>query len=645
MKRISIILFTILLALNAFATIPSGTTIYLDVSQHKCCYATYMMRSDDIGICKKMKPVAGYTGLYSYKLNRSVNNKLRFAGTDRALQINNEDELNYNIDDFGAWTTSWVSSSALYCVVTDESGTCTWQAEPTATQDSPLTDAKITLAYNCTKHAFVAGIYAEFGNTPCGVRISSPAMAEDKVIKKPQSPFSYTISDNVASGETVTATISVYSDAACTNKVDERTFSATASSQDCSQTHEPVFCTGSTATLTASLEGDIYEWISDDPDINGATTRSVRIPTDHIGQYTYSVKTYQINIIMENNLMAGGDFENEGIGFSSDYTYVGKDVTADYGSHGQDIYTLTKDVSGFWRDFASIKPHGGNYYGFFDANSKGYAWKAETASSTGDPNQNNPNLMIRQGQKYYFSYWAAFPNAEGTEYFSTTAATLQFRISYLDAAGQRHTENLGEPYTLSNDDHEWHQQSVVWMAPVTSGDVMIAVYDTVTDWRGNDFCLDDIMFQNVSYSETNIAFTDVFAVTVRDCGDDPEPTPDPCTVKLYRKWTDFLFVDNSDSLYTAYQWYCNGQAIEGATAQYYRISTPDDSSEYYVLLNGETKSCPTTFGDAEPSAKSFPAEKAKTPVARRVYVASPNFRLVVTVFDDGTTETDKQLRF
>lgn len=706
MKRISIILFAAILSLNLFATIPNGTTIYLDVSQHKCCYATYMFRSDDYGICKKMQPVAGYSGLYSFKLTRAIGNNLRFAGTNSAVQVNNGDEINRNIDDFGAWSTTCPGASTPYCIVTDEAGSCTWAAAPVATTDSPLKNAQITMAYNCTKHAFVAGVYAEFSSTPCGVKISSPAMADDKVFKKPQSPLSYTIADNIALGEMVSATIRVYSDVACTALIEEKTYSATATSQECSQTHDVSVCMGTTATLTASLEGDLYEWVSDDPNINGASTRSVKIPTDNLGKYTYSVKTYQINIIVENNLMAGGDFEEEGVGFSSDYQYVGKDVTANYGSHGQDIYTLTQDVSTFWRDFTPIQAHGGRYYGFFDAESKGYAWKAETNSSSGIHSQNNPQLMIIKGQTYYFSYWAAFPNKEESEYFTATPATLQFEIQYLDPkTGNKVIEKLGEPYTLSNDDHDWHQQFVVWTAPVTAGDVMIAVYDTVTTWQGNDFCLDDIMFQNISYSETNVAFTDVFEVTVHDCDlcqgavatEENEtaevcidelpytwkwlPTPlsaageyeyverningcdsvrhtltlttqdcGPCTVKIYRKWTDFLFIDNSASLYTAYQWYCNEQAIEGATAQYFRIGEPYKTTDaYYCLLTdskgGTTKSCPATFDEAEASATLYPAGAGKTEVARRVYVVSPNFRLVVTLFDDGSTETEKQIRF
>ena len=699
MKRLTIILFTILSVLTVSANIPSGTTIYLDVSQHKCCYATYMMRSDDIGICKKMTPVKGYNGLYSYKLQRNIGNNLRFAGTNNSVPVTNGDEINKNIDDYSPWSTSCSGASTPYCIVVDDNGTCEWRDAPVATSESPLQDAQLTITYNCTKHAFVVGVYATFSATPCGLKISSPAMADDKIVKKPSTPFSYTIADNITLGQTVTATISIYSDIACTSLIEERTLSATASSQECSQTTPITACQNATTTLTASLEGDIYEWVSTNPNINGATTRSVTIPTDQLGQYTYTVKTYQINIITENNLMAGGDFENEGIGFSSDYTYVGKDVTADYGRHGRDVYTLTKDVSTFWRDFASIKPHGGDYYGFFDAESHGYAWKAETNSSAGIHTQDNPDLMIKKGEKYYFSYWAAFPNAEGTEYFSTTAATLQFQISYTDAAGNTITEQLGELYTLSNDDHDWHRQFVVWEAPISSADVMIAVYDTVTDWKGNDFCLDDIMFQSVSYSETNVAFTDIFEVTVRDCGlcedidivtlsdticdtqlpytwqwsDTPitaigsytntEQTIDgcdsvihkllvkecECSIPIYRKWTDFLFVDNSDSTFTSYQWYCNGEPIEGATAQYYRIADPYKTTDkYYVEIvdnqGNKDISCVSTFDNAEPSAPLHPTSKdAPAVIDTRTYYVSPNFRILVTSFEDGSIEVQKQV--
>lgn len=705
MKRSIIFALSFFFALSsALATIPSGTTIYLDVSQHKCCYATYMFRSDDYGICKQMKPVAGYNGLYSFKLTRNIGNTIRFAGTDQAVTINNGDEINRNIDDFSPWTTTCPGASSPYCIVTDESGACTWSAAPQASKDMKLSDARVTLAYNCMKHSFVAGVYTLFeGGNPCAIKISSPLLAGgSKVIKKPVSPFSYTISEAVALGQTVTVTIGIYSDVACTGLIEEKTLTATASSEECSQTHTLTACKGSKTVLASSLEGDVYEWSSSDPAINGATTRSVEIPTANLGNYTYSVKTYQVNIVKENNLMAGGDFESVGVGFSSEYTFVGKDVTANYASHGQDIYTLTKDVSTFWQDFASIKPHGGNYYGFFDATSQGDAWVAETNSSDGDPNKNNDQLIIQQGKKYFFSYWAAFPNKEGTEYFSATPATLQFRIEYYDPiTATTQKENLGTPYTLSNDDHDWHRQTVIWEAPVNSAQVKIAVYDTVTNWQGNDFCLDDIMFQNISYSETDIAYTDIFQVSVIDCAEcegvmvkedavtveiceDQLPyvwewqsapiaaaglyefteksvvsgcdsvhhqitlltkdcTPQPCTIQLYRKWGDFLFVDNKDSLYTTYQWYKNEEPIPGATAQYYKMpSQPLPADEFYVVIDGKTESCRTTFGAATPSAEKYPANQGqRKAIATRRYNVSANFYLIVTVYDNGEVDTEK----
>lgn len=705
MKR-SLILTLLFLfaAVGIRANIPSGTTIYLDVSQHKCCYATYMFRSNAYGVCKWMKPVPGYNGLYSFKLTKSINNTIRFAGTNKALTINNGDEINYNIDDFGPWTTTCPGASTPYCIVTDESGTCVWAAAPQASQDLSFSGAQLSLAYNCMKNKFVAEVYTLFeGGNPCAIQISSPLLGADKVVKKPASPFSFQISDEVALGETVNVTLRIYSDLACTSLIAEKTLTAVASSQECEQAHTLTACQGVKTILSASMAGDVYEWTSTDPAINGANTRSVEIPTANLGTYTYSVKTYQVNIVKENNLMAGGDFEQEGIGFSSEYKYVGKDVKADYGSHGQDIYTLTKNVANFWQDFAPIQPHGGKYYGFFDANSEGDAWIAETNSSSHNPQQDNPDLIIEQGKKYYFSYWAAFPNKEGTEYFSATPATLQFRIEYFDpVSGTTKMENLGEPYTLSNDDHEWHQQSVVWVAPVNSAQVKIAVHDTVTDWKGNDFCLDDIMFQTISYSETDVAFTDKFNVTVTDCAlcegveakedlanveicDDELPytwkwqtapiatagtydfveksvngcdsvlhrlvlttkncAPEPCKIEVLRKWNDFLFVDNQDGQYTSFQWYKNETAIDGATAQYYKLpSQPAAADEFYVVVNGEEESCRTTFVEAKPSAEAYPADGARKAVATRRYDVSANFYLVVTTYDDGYVETEKYVR-
>jgi len=48
----------------------------------------------------------------------------------------------------------------------------------------------------------------------------------------------------------------------------------------------------------------------------------------------------------------------------------------------------------------------------------------------------------------------------------------------------------------------------------------------------------------------------------------PPPGQDCHDNLIYRKWNDLLFVSNSDGTFVTYQWYCDGQPISGATAQY-----------------------------------------------------------------------------
>ena len=68
--------------------------------------------------------------------------------------------------------------------------------------------------------------------------------------------------------------------------------------------------------------------------------------------------------------------------------------------------------------------------------------------------------------------------------------------------------------------------------------------------------------------------------------------------RMYRKWDDLVFIDNTDKLFTAYQWFKNGQMLEGETAQYYFDPTDMNGTDTYfcrmvTTTNDTLYSCET----------------------------------------------------
>ncbi|MGN0186474.1 MAG: hypothetical protein ACI392_01840 [Paludibacteraceae bacterium] len=655
MKRIfSLITIALTMVVTAIAgDIPAGTTIYLDVTQHWCCKKTYYIffsgdRTGQLAGSYRMEPVVGQDGIYTYTTTTQAtsqgNIRFGYSMTETAQYLTGQPSIRTEPD------VQWVSRSTPYYVIDDESGTSGhWAAAPTSTGVSGIADVDASVNYDCATTKYNINLTVTLSGAPCGMVISCPATGVSKKVRTPKSPYQYVIEDvPAAEGDAVAVYVSVYADVACTQLIESKPLSLTVPAPICTQTSSSEECQadGATVTLSSSIEADFYKWESTDLTVDGATSREVEVPISNIGTCTYKVTAYKNNIVASNNLMAGGEFEAN-VGFTSSYQYV--DYPANDGDYynssghlGSNLYTLTENASDFWRLFEPIEPHGGDKFGLFDAGSSGYAWKAETECST-DHTKDNENLIVLAGETYYFSYWAAMPNTAGE---AGSPAILQFYIDLNDGTGE---QPLGEPYTLPIDDNEWHQQFVTYTAPKTSTNVMIGVKNLNDNAGvGNDFCLDDIMFQTISTETSVIAFTDTYILTVKDCSEPPTPPTPPCDTLIYRKWTDFLFVSNKDKGYVAYQWYLNGNAIDGATGQYYRIpDTSNITNTYYVEVTTPDgtviESCHVTFDEAAPSAAEYPASQAKTVAAVREYRISANFRVIVTTYSDGTVDVEKRI--
>ena len=763
MKKLYFSLLLLFAATLAWADIPAGKTIYLDVSQHWCCHKSYYLFVNHNGNKNyRMSPDPERAGVYQYVTTGRIPSEVRFMYRDDRTDPYNTDWLGLGNNE--AQPSSHWSESTPYYIIDSENGKSGhWAAAPSSTGKNTLGDVQANFIYNCATKDYNIDLYIPFDGAPCGLLISSPAMSKPKKTGRPRSPYQYVIEGITATeGQTVEVTISLCSDVTCTEPIESRTFQLTVPAKgNCENTQTITVCKGEQTTLTASIDAEVYLWHSDDPNIDSLTTRSVTIPTENVGTYSYSVEAYKTIVTAEQNLMVGGDFETIN-GFVSDYQYAGTfeaGTYADYYSKAptsmkSNIFALVGNTADFWNLFESIDPHSGNYFGLFDAGKDGYAWQAFTDYPS-DITKSNDNLIILKDSIYYFSYSVAHPNVPAE---SKSPAILQFVISY---DGGKTVEPLSDPDTVSTADYEWYERHITWKAEKTSLNVMIGVRNlNKNDGVGNDFCLDDIMFQSVSYASSKRAFTDIFDVIVKNCEDCPDitptqkdttvcadempftwhghtfntagkwtetvisqvtgcdslithytlntndctiPCPDvtttmldttvcleempytwyghkfnttadtfrdtlrnaqncdsiitvyslqtkdctiPCEIQIYRKWNDFLFVDNSDSIYTSFQWYYEQTAIEGATEQYYRVPDPaTQTGEFYVLLNGSIETCPTTISNATPSAPLYPAGKSKTLVSKRVYVPLANFTIIVYTYDDGTIETEKQLRY
>lgn len=432
-------------------------------------------------------------------------------------------------------------------------------------------------------------------------------------------------------------------------------------------------CIGSQQVLTATVAGDAYMWTKDGQPLD-FDTRTIIINADETATYVCSIAEKTVSAL--HNLMANGDFEaNPPVGFTSDYQYAGWNPSQYYATHGgaSNLYTITQDASYFWKDFYPVRPHGGNYFALFDAGKSGYAWKAETS--------NNPQLILEKDSAYLFSYWAAYPNKSP----NNSPARLQFVIICKDPAGQTHTYNLGAPHTLGNISplNAWELQEITWIAPVSSAEVTIGVYDQNQSEGGNDFCLDDIMFQKTTMVDNVVIHECVFIIEPHDCtppcpavqtdeqsvllcdtllpylwegytftqpdtmqwieysprGCDSilhirvldtlhcerplPPSPVCYDNMLYAKWEDVLFCDNAADMFVSYQWYCNGAPLTGENKQFLYFPSTQGVATQTALFHV----CAATLAGEEHCSCQLPY--ADIPRSADTYNQQPPFRICI----------------
>lgn len=374
----------------------------------------------------------------------------------------------------------------------------------------------------------------------------------------------------------------------------------------------------STVQLCSSTIEDtlFYTWNT------GDQTSCISLVGTTVGEVTYTCEARRKTFLTTDNLMVNGDFENytdyhlQPTGYTSDYEYLPFDP---YGTDLYDkseylgksgVYLLSNNAHHTWRDYANVSAHSGNLFAMFDAAQSGYAWKACTPE--------NPELKIIENGLYVFSYWAADLNEAAQR---AHPAQLQFTIRYKMPDGSMRKESLGEMLVLGKD-NKWHYSQTFWTSPISSDSIEIGVEDLNTYYGvGNDFGLDDIIFQMVTLEGSERVNVDTFQVSTQFCT--------PCQDFVYRKWNDVLFADNSEGKFVSYQWYADSVAIPGATKQFYQLADTITPHFYYVEATTDDghiySSCVQRFEQFAPSAQQCPSN-ANHLILRRghLYIRTEN---------------------
>ena len=156
------------------------------------------------------------------------------------------------------------------------------------------------------------------------------------------------------------------------------------------------------------------------------------------------------------------------------------------------------------------------------------------------------------------------------------------------------------------------------------GDVVTLTGGNIGPWTWNTGATTQTITANTTaegtttYTCTTATQIDIYTIVVKDC---TPPTPEPCQELIYSKWNDVLFINNADSIFVAYQWYRDGQKLEGETRQFYYThgdSMDGDGHVYSAFAfkadGSSVEACGKAFNAFTRSADQNPGEKRNVQV-------------------------------
>lgn len=308
----------------------------------------------------------------------------------------------------------------------------------------------------------------------------------------------------------------------------EETFNVTAT--DCHSTTEHpevTLCLGQEATLTPTFVADDYEWTLPD----GTTLRAPSITASYDEATTKVFKCTAIKRantegapILLYNMIENGDFEDNQYetslledgtilvtyhGFTSDYDcnvenepiFPGKSQ----GLPHSGAYFLTNQGllnSATHLDYITPGPDGGQY--FMECDGGEVSTGAYMATLI---------APIVQGKEYQFAYSAC---TRADSHYSEIRFTIEYNGTEIELIP---TQSINQTAWTQ------HGAGIYWVAPEDCEQAIIRLYNNCTQPIGNDFALDNIMFQEVcrnANTEEIVMHEETFTYTWETCTTDEE---------------------------------------------------------------------------------------------------------------------------
>jgi len=255
------------------------------------------------------------------------------------------------------------------------------------------------------------------------------------------------------------------------------------------------------------------------------------------------------------NIVSNGDFQEGNTGFSSSYGYGGTSSTA-LSSGGEingaglyTVVTIPKDVhSNFSSNPDHSNPHGNQMVINGSKNAGVFVWR-QTVNVI-------PNAF------YQFTYWVQSVHP-------LAPSVLQLYVNGVSA---------GPEYTADAFINSWKRFTYNWFSGENT-DAELSLINQNIEPSGNDFALDDILFQQA------VPITSIVNVVVQ-----PTLTPSvSITASASPLYSDvpvtFTAIPVHGGSAPTYQWKVNGSVVAGATGSSYTYTPATGNSVYCVMTS------------------------------------------------------------